>query len=412
MWLLFVLHKVFPPLFVLFLNSLPVIAFTTLLLGVLLIHSEPNTLKRELGDRTKKDSVTESLGFRNEEGLEADSLVLGRRATRRTIAKRVVSSATCANSDPCFEEVSDKKDADSDEWHEFDREQDDGPSDFKSVDDEETSDSSAASAASSVDGSDEGDVGEAYGERDGEKRVVSWSEDDQRILVQIGNSELERNRQLERVIAIRKARLVMVDKNLTDMDDNGGDKPLLHAHHCSIDASRKNPLEHPYASAELGSAPSLLSQTQTPHLPLNPTISKENLSNTVPTSQSKPCLGFRMHMASEQSSCSSDEADEEPESDSSNSHNECESSSSEPNKKPEQLVASDSQFCWFAQSLASVDEHESLSREVSVIEEADVIGHEMYRAHRGSGGPVVRAVPAPAAAKKALLRSSVVSMRM
>ncbi|XP_042445652.1 uncharacterized protein LOC122030496 [Zingiber officinale] len=339
MWLLFVLHKVFPPLFVLFLNSLPVIACTTLLLGVLLVHSEPNTRKhkpRGSRDRTRKDSVTEK------EGLEPDS-----RATRKTVVRRVISSAICV------EKASDEKDADSDEWHEIDQEQDGDLSDFKSAD-----------------GSD---VGETYGEKDGdEKNVVSWSEDDQRILIQIGNSELERNRRLERVIAIRKARRLM-------MVDNGGDKPILHSHLSSINASRKNPIEDPYDSTEPpGSAtPSAQSPFDLPH---DPTISKEN------------------------SNCSSD---------SSNSHNECESISSEANKKPDATGAD--QFSWFALSLASVDEHESLSKEVSVIEEADVIGHEMYRARKGFGsdGPVVsRAVPAPAAAKKALLRSSVVSMRM
>lgn len=308
MWLLFVLHKVVPPLFVLFLNSLPVIACTSLLLGVLLIHSEPNTRKhRHAGDRTRKDSVTESLGFR---------------ATRRTVVRRVIS------------------DADSDEWHEIDREQDGDPnSDFKS----ERSGSSMATAAS-MDGSD-------VGEKDGEEKAVSWSEDDQRILIQIGNSELERNRRLERVIAIRNARLMM--------DGNGGDEP-----------------------------PSMLSPTQSPLdlLPRDPAISKENSSCSTP-----------------------DEADEEGETDSSNSQKEA-------NKKPD-AAGADQFSCWFAQSLASVEEHESLSKEVSVIEEGDVIGLEMYRARKGFGfdGPVVRAVPTPApasAAKKALLRSSVVSMRM
>lgn len=74
----------------------------------------------------------------------------------------------------------------------------------------------------------------------------------------------------------------------------------------------------------------------------------------------------------------------------------------ERNVPPSSDAPSANGFIWFASpSLASVDENEAASREISVIKELDVIGDEA-RVRKDSGRPLWRILPSPAARKRTL----------
>ncbi|WOK96772.1 hypothetical protein Cni_G05479 [Canna indica] len=107
---------------------------------------------------------------------------------------------------------------------------------------------------------DDEDDEEAQDEKEDENKVVvAWTADDQRNLVELGNSEIERNRWLEKVIAKRKARKI-IEKNLIDLDDDMEQILQSHGHLPSINAPRRNPFDLPYDSDDSvpGSAPSVL----------------------------------------------------------------------------------------------------------------------------------------------------------
>ncbi|CAL9761600.1 unnamed protein product [Musa acuminata subsp. burmannicoides] len=101
---------------------------------------------------------------------------------------------------------------------------------------------------------------------DGNKVGVTWSADDKRKLMDLGDSEVERNRRLENLIARRRARKAM-EKNIIDLDNNletsesHGQLPTI-----SINASRRNLFSLPYDLDESipGSAPSILLPRRNP----------------------------------------------------------------------------------------------------------------------------------------------------
>ena len=69
------------------------------------------------------------------------------------------------------------------------------------------------------DAEDEDDEEETQGSKDDpEKSAITWTEDDQKNLMDLGSSELERNQRLESLIARRRARRMMAERNLIDLD--------------------------------------------------------------------------------------------------------------------------------------------------------------------------------------------------
>ncbi|RZS00474.1 hypothetical protein BHM03_00030184 [Ensete ventricosum] len=117
-----------------------------------------------------------------------------------------------------------------------------------------------------VENQDDEDDEEAQEEKDdGNKVVVTWTADDQKNLMDLGKSELERNRWLENLIAKREAKKA-TEKNLIDLDDHIEETSQAYAQLPSISAPRRNPFDLPYDSDESipGSAPSVLLPRRNP----------------------------------------------------------------------------------------------------------------------------------------------------
>lgn len=101
---------------------------------------------------------------------------------------------------------------------------------------------------------DDEDVEGAREEKNQRNKVsITWTADDQRNLMDLGDSEHERSRRLESLIAKRKARKAM-ERNLVDSDDKTEALPSI-----SI-GTKRNPFDLPYDFDDSlpGSAPSRL----------------------------------------------------------------------------------------------------------------------------------------------------------
>lgn len=135
------------------------------------------------------------------------------------------------------------------------------------------------------DGVDENeDDEEARGGKDDDsKSAIKWTEDDQKNLMDLGTSELERNQRLENLIARRRQRKsfkMMAEKNLIDLDS--ADLPFNVA---PIATTRGNPFDLPFDSYDNmglppipGSAPSILLPRSNPFdLPYDPNEEKPDL---------------------------------------------------------------------------------------------------------------------------------------
>ncbi|TYG86228.1 hypothetical protein ES288_A13G117900v1 [Gossypium darwinii] len=135
------------------------------------------------------------------------------------------------------------------------------------------------------DDDDEKDAGDGAKEdkEDESKSAIKWTEDDQKNLMDLGTSELERNQRLDNLIARRRARKnmrLMIEKNL--MDVNSANIPL---NITPISTTRHNPFEFPYDSyADLGlppfpaSAPTILQPRRNPFdLPYDSSEEKPDL---------------------------------------------------------------------------------------------------------------------------------------
>lgn len=120
------------------------------------------------------------------------------------------------------------------------------------------------------------------GKEDESKSVITWTEADQRNLMDLGTSELERNQRLENLIARRRARNLrtLTEKNLIDFDSD--DLPLNVP---SIATTRRNPFDGPDDSSYNvglppipGSAPSSLLPRRNPFdIPYDPNEEKPDL---------------------------------------------------------------------------------------------------------------------------------------
>ncbi|KAK4282050.1 hypothetical protein QN277_013471 [Acacia crassicarpa] len=127
---------------------------------------------------------------------------------------------------------------------------------------------------------DHDDEEEEGGKEDESKSAIKWTEDDQKNLMDLGTSELERNQRLENLIARRRARKMMAEKNLIDFESS--DLPFNVA---PITTTRRNPfdqLDDSYAAMGLppipGSAPSNLQPRRNPFdIPYDPNEEKPDL---------------------------------------------------------------------------------------------------------------------------------------
>ncbi|GFY98089.1 hypothetical protein Acr_12g0006300 [Actinidia rufa] len=117
------------------------------------------------------------------------------------------------------------------------------------------------------DNDDDEEEGEIQGGKDeAVKSAITWTEDDQKNLMDLGTSELERNQRLENLIARRRARRMMTEKNLIDLDSV--DLPFNIAR---ISTARCNPFDLPYDPNDNmglppipGSAPSIMLTRRNP----------------------------------------------------------------------------------------------------------------------------------------------------
>ncbi|KAL5132774.1 hypothetical protein HKD37_03G006224 [Glycine soja] len=141
-------------------------------------------------------------------------------------------------------------------------------SDDDSVESDDDSENHGDADDDGIDEPDDEEEEEAAGgkEEDESKSAIKWTEDDQKNLMDLGNLELERNKRLENLIARRRARRLMTEKNLIDLDC--ADIPCNVA---PIAMTRRNPFDFPddsYAAMGLppipGSAPSILQPRRNP----------------------------------------------------------------------------------------------------------------------------------------------------
>lgn len=133
------------------------------------------------------------------------------------------------------------------------------------------------------DGADDHDDDEEAHVGKEDESAIKWTEDDQKNLMDLGTSELERNQRLENLIARRRARKsfrLMAEKNLIDLES--ADLPFNVA---PISTTRNNPFDAPYDSYESmglppipGSAPSILLPRRNPFdLPYDSSEEKPDL---------------------------------------------------------------------------------------------------------------------------------------
>ncbi|XAR48343.1 hypothetical protein NMG60_11031137 [Bertholletia excelsa] len=112
------------------------------------------------------------------------------------------------------------------------------------------------------------------------KSAITWTEDDQKNLMDLGTLELERNQRLENLIARRRARRMMTEKNLIDFESAD-----LLFNIAPISTTRRNPFDSPYSNDNThlppipGSAPSVLLARHNPFdLPYDSSEEKPDLT--------------------------------------------------------------------------------------------------------------------------------------
>ncbi|CAO2821376.1 unnamed protein product [Amaranthus hypochondriacus] len=139
---------------------------------------------------------------------------------------------------------------------------------------------------------DDGDDGKSEAEDDNEddsqsakedpdKSAIMWTEDDEKNLMDLGTSEMERNQRLESLIARRRARKMAGDRNLMDLE--GMDLPFPVA---PISTRKNNPFDFPHDSYDdlglppiPGSAPSVMLKRRNPFdLPYDSSEEKPDLT--------------------------------------------------------------------------------------------------------------------------------------
>ncbi|KQK10258.1 dentin sialophosphoprotein [Brachypodium distachyon] len=126
------------------------------------------------------------------------------------------------------------------------------------------------------DGNDDAkDSGEENKKDGGKEAAFIWTADDEKNLMDLGYSEMERNRRLEILMVRRRSRkniIFEMDSNLIDANSKDSGKSVddlsrFHAHVPHISVTRRNPFDLPYGPEEAaipGSAPSILHARKNP----------------------------------------------------------------------------------------------------------------------------------------------------
>uniref|UniRef100_A0ACD5W440 Uncharacterized protein n=1 Tax=Avena sativa TaxID=4498 RepID=A0ACD5W440_AVESA len=125
------------------------------------------------------------------------------------------------------------------------------------------------------DNNDAKDSGEENKKDEGQKAAFLWTADDAKNLMDLGYSEMERNRRLEILMVRRRSRkniVFEIDNNLADVSSNDAGKSVddlsrFHSQVSHISVTRRNPFDLPYDSEEAaipGSAPSILHARKNP----------------------------------------------------------------------------------------------------------------------------------------------------
>ncbi|CAA0827521.1 Unknown protein [Striga hermonthica] len=126
----------------------------------------------------------------------------------------------------------------------------------------EQSSSSSRSSMSSIDSIDKIEEFEEDKDEEQSKSAITWTEEDQKNLMDLGSSEIERNQRLENLILRRRRKNVSMvpEINLIDLEGSGSDFPPPPP----VSTARKNPFDLPNDENAPGSAPSVLVQRRNP----------------------------------------------------------------------------------------------------------------------------------------------------
>ncbi|KAH9621444.1 hypothetical protein KSS87_016143 [Heliosperma pusillum] len=131
------------------------------------------------------------------------------------------------------------------------------------------------------DGDDDNEEEVVDGKEDTAKSAIKWTEEDEKNLMELGTSELERNQRLESLIARRRAKRTVNERNLLDLEGMDLSFPIA-----PIVTRRYNPFDNGHDSyADLGlppipgSAPSIMVQRRNPFdLPYDSSEEKPDLT--------------------------------------------------------------------------------------------------------------------------------------
>ncbi|RAL38891.1 hypothetical protein DM860_015252 [Cuscuta australis] len=273
------LYRSFPCVFSLLLSAFPVVFCTFVLLGVLLIHSQPQTRRDEKRIDTAvqfetvlpKDERSQELQFGRSMGelSGAGSDLLGKENSE-------VQNDKCASSCDSTSESS-SSDVEIvpflDELHPLLHEGTPEPMNLSLQDDYGNEDSVTDSEDST------GDQTESQVEDDAKiqgaedyltKSAIKWTEEDEKNVMEVGSSELERNQLLERVMERRKSRkcvsMVAVNEfsNMETCSPQNSVPHIVTRRHNPFDNLPDDTYEQQGLPSIPGSAPSVLVPRQNP----------------------------------------------------------------------------------------------------------------------------------------------------
>ncbi|XP_020242513.1 uncharacterized protein LOC109820729 [Asparagus officinalis] len=230
LFFLLILYRYIPPLFGFVIYSLPVAVCTALVFGTLLLFVDskvPYTVDKQnvKVPQEEQDTGDNKNSFSDGEDNESEK-------------------ADVSDMIPILDELHPLLDIDAPQNAEFIDDSDDGSTD-EEIENQEDEEDEANDDAHEV--------------------VLKWTDDDQKNLLDLGTSELERNQRLENLIAKRTARKFLsfhAERNLIDFDAGDPVTGTDNFQTPPISAPRKNPFDN--IDEAPGSAPSILQPRQNP----------------------------------------------------------------------------------------------------------------------------------------------------
>lgn len=279
------LYRTFPLLFTLLVHASPVIASTLVLLGTLLYYGHanaPDTQKHakphhhdhirscfKFGDETytnvNDDTSSVSRAYNNKLKQETKSEVTSLNKSRRNsidslrgcmnvvddkgwetgsdLIESLSPSASMGDIFPMLDEINPLLEPQVVPQHDY-------VSDHSVESGEMNNDDDDTDDDDDDDNDDEREDNEVKDDDDDEDTVITWTEDDQRNVMNLGTSELERNQRLENLIARQKAlknMRMLAEKNMVNLT------PDLHFNATHVSTTRNN---NPFNI--IGSAPSVM----------------------------------------------------------------------------------------------------------------------------------------------------------